>query len=302
MDDLLSGLDAVEKLATASKINRFMTRPLKYGFAMLFNKIVYPVAQKGILKKTGTFFGLPMYVLLPAGTDIYVAGGKTHDSEIRLARFLIRTLQPQDVFVDVGAHFGYFSLLASRLVPEGAVFSFEASGNNFDLLKRNVGKTDNIRTVHNAVSDSNEPVEFYELPVVYSEYNTTEPEQFQKEGWYLKIRPEKKMVVAVTLDKFLTDNHLRPAIIKIDVEGAELKVIRGGTEYLKNQAPLVIMEYLEPRRNNGNHRMAADLLRDLQYLPHVITRSGALEVCHDIDAYLDAGHHESDNIVFVKNI
>lgn len=301
MDDLLSNLDAVKKVANASKVNRFFARPLKYVYAILFNKLVYPVSQKGILKKTDTFFGLPLHVLLPAGTDIFLAGGKTHDSEIRLARFLIRQLKPGDTFVDIGAHFGYFSLLASRLVGPGKIYAFEASENTFEVLKKNVAAVENIYPLHRAVSDASETIEFYELPVVYSEYNTMELQQFEDEAWYLKVKPEKKTVAAVALDDFLKESASGPAVIKIDVEGAELKVIRGGAKYLGSHSPVVIMEYLEHRRNNRNHKMAIDLLRELHYRPHSITVTGDLAPCEDIDARLLADGLESDNIVFTKN-
>ncbi len=301
MDDLLSSLDAVEKMAHASKVNRFIARPLKYVYAILFNKLIYPVSQKGILRKTGTFFGLPLYVLLPAGTDIFLAGGKTHDSEIRLARFLIRQLKPGDTFIDIGSHFGYFSLLASRLVRSGKIYAFEASENTFAVLKKNVNAVQNIHAIHKAVSDQDEPIEFYELPVVYSEYNTMELQQFQDEAWYLKIKPEKKTVAATTLDDFLKETAPGPVVIKIDVEGAELKVVRGGVNYFSDHSPVIIMEYLEHRRNNRNHKMAIELLQELKYRPYSITSSGEPAPCDDIDAHLLAEGLESDNIVFTKN-
>ena len=300
MDDLLSSLDAVDRLARASKFSRFVARPLQYGFVMFFNKLIYPVTQKGMLKKADTFFGRSLYVLLPAGTDIYLAGGKTHNSEIRLAKFLIHTLKKGDVFIDVGAHFGYFSLLASRLVNTGKVYAFEASGNSFEVLQKNVRAVENIHPIHKAVSDRNEPIEFYELPVAYSEYNTMELTQFEDEAWYRKIEPEKRIVESATLDNFSLDMAPGPALIKIDVEGAELKVIKGGADYLSNHSPVIIMEYLEDRRNNQNHKSAIQLLREWKYRSYSISDSGGLELCADIDGHLLAKNIGSDNIVFKK--
>lgn len=296
----MSSLDAVERIATASRFSRLVARPLKYGFTMFFNKLVYPLTQKGVLKKADTFFGRSLHVLLPAGTDIYLAGGKTHHSEIRLAKFLIRTLKEGDVFIDIGAHFGYFSLLASRLVNRGKVYAFEASGNSFEILQKNVGAIANIHPIHKAVSDRTEPIEFYELPVVYSEYNTTEPAQFEQEAWYLKIKPEKRIVESATLDDFSRERAPGAALIKIDVEGAEWKVIKGGETYLNSQSPVIIMEYLEDRRNNRNHKMAIQLLREWKYQAYRISDSGGLELCNDIDAYMLAQNLGSDNIVFKK--
>lgn len=65
-------------------------------------------------------------------------------------------LKPGDVFVDVGANIGYFSLLASKLVgPGGRVVAIEASPEVFDLLRRNLelNKAHNVRAVNVAISD-----------------------------------------------------------------------------------------------------------------------------------------------------
>lgn len=301
MNDLSDRLDAVEKLAKASKLYKFFTRPLKYIFAVAFNTLLYPVIRKGILVRTNTFFGLPMHVLLPAGTDIFIAGGKTHDSEIRLARFILKKLKEKDVFVDIGAHFGYFSLLASTIARQGAVYAFEASGNNFEILKKNTRNIDTIRLIHKAVADREGTIEFYELPVIFSEYNTLEVEQFEQESWYRNIAPRKRSVESVRLDTFVREIGTAPAMVKIDVEGAEHKVIEGARNYLTENAPIVIMEYVEKRRNNLNHQKAVRFLNEMNYRAFSIDQSGDLTECNDIDSLLTEENLESDNIVFIKN-
>ena len=299
-EDLLFRLNAVERLANASKLERFLSRPVSYGFAMVFNKAVYPLTRKGILRKAGTFFGCPMQMLLPAGTDIFLAGGKTHRSEVRLARYMIRTLRPGGAFIDIGAHFGYFSLLASRVMHKGTVWSVEASPANFAILSANIGHVDTIRSVHKAVSDSNEPVAFYEMPVIYSEYNTTEPGQFEQETWFQQLKPEKHLIESTTLDQLVDALDTPDVMIKIDVEGAEARVIRGGQQYLNSHSPVVVMEYLAPRRNNRHHREALQLLTGMHYRAYFIDAEGDLKACPDPDAYLEAEQIDSDNIVFVK--
>ena len=99
---LLEQIKQVEKIASASKIQRMLVHPFKYLFAILHRKLVYPF--KGSMSiKTTTFFEEEMHLLLPASTDIYLTGGKSHESEIRLAKFMIHNLVKGDCFVDVGA-------------------------------------------------------------------------------------------------------------------------------------------------------------------------------------------------------
>ncbi len=65
-------------------------------------------------------------------------------------RFLVSELRPGATFVDVGAHVGYFSLLASKLVgPSGSVIAIEPEERNLELLRLNLSRNDcpNVRVL-----------------------------------------------------------------------------------------------------------------------------------------------------------
>ena len=299
---LFRQLDAVEKLAKAVKMRRLWAHPFRYVYAFIFRKWIYPITRKGVVQQVRTFFDLPMYLVLPASTDIYLTSGKPHPSEIRLARLLIQQLHPGDTFVDIGAHFGYFSLLASVLVGEtGTVYAFEASRSTFQLLQKNTDHLTNIKIFNKAVSNSNENITFYQFPVMYSEYNSMEVGQFAKEGWFKKFKPEATEIEAITINQLILQHKITPQIIKIDVEGAEDKVIAGAQEALQTIHPFVVLEYLEPSRQNEAHRKAAKLLQLTGYQAYSIDEKGELVLCKDIESYLAAQQLDSDNIVFVKD-
>lgn len=298
---LLEKLNKVDDLAKASKMGRFRSRPLRYSFAILYKTVVYPLWRKGYRTKTPVFWGASMQVVLPAATDIYLTGGKSHDSEIRLARFLIRHLQTGDTFLDVGAHFGYFSLLASAIVgPAGQVFAFEAAGSTFAILQQNVRKSNNINALHRAVAAKSGLVSFYEFPVLYSEYNAMNARQYVRQSWYARFRPVRREVQAQPLDHFVKEVNISPSMIKIDVEGAENQVIRGSQQLLQNTAPIIIMEYTHPDRHNAAHREALTALQTAGYQAHLIDANGNLQPCGDVEAHLVRSGLESDNAVFVK--
>jgi len=301
--ELNKGLTAVTQLARASKVHRLLAHPFRYTYAILFKELVYPRTKKGVLKEADTFFGNTMQVTLPAGTDIFLTGGKSHDSEIRLAQFLIQQLKDGDVFIDIGAHFGYFTLLAANLVAErGKVCSFEASQTTFEVLKENTNSSKNVSIYNQAISNKTEVLSFFEFPVLYSEYNSMDVDQFKNESWYRKYPPKEIQINATTIDQFLSKNKMEPTLIKIDVEGAEYKAIQGLTKTLEDLAPIVIMEYLEPSRSNDAHQKAAALFQQLNYKAHLINASGGLDLCTDIDQYLVDNKMESDNVVFVKTL
>ncbi len=213
-----------------------------------------------------------MYLLLPSSTDIYLTGGKSHESEIRLAKFLINHLTDGDVFMDVGAHYGYFSLLASSIVGNsGKVYAFEASPTTYKVLKKNELNCKNIKSFHLAVSDKNTDLIFYEFPNLYSEYNTLHVNQFEKEDWFSAYKPRAIKVRSVLLSEFLSKNKMDdPKIIKIDVEGAEFSVINGLKSYLPGKSPLIVMEHLSDSRGNKEHIYSpASGFRGLRPLKHL---------------------------------
>jgi FkbM family methyltransferase len=301
MNDLARKLTEIEQLAQGSRWRRLWHTPGKYLFALGFRELVYARNRRAQAADVTTFFGLPMRVMLPAGTDLYLLGAKSHESETRLARVMMRYLKPNDTFADVGGHFGYFSLLASQLVgPGGRVVAFEASRNTYAVLAHNVRTQANIEAFHQALSDRSETISFFEFPVMYNEFNSMNVDQFRAEKWFAKYPPVKTEVAATTLDEAMIRLGATPACIKIDVEGAELKVIRGAARTLQAQRPLLVMEYLAPGRHNTAHHEAAALLREWGYVSHAPLADGQLEPCADLDDYLVRRNEDSTNFFFVK--
>ena len=290
----------VEKIANLTKFKRLLHHPLKYIFAILFKHLIYHKSQKEIKVDATLFYKKKMKIALPASTDIYLTGGKSHNSEIRLAKFIIINLQKGNHFLDIGAHFGYFTLLASEIVgTEGKVFAFEPARKSYEILLENCSGINSIFTFTKAVSDTNEDIIFYEFPNLYSEYNSSDVAQFENESWFSSSKPKKTKVQATTISDIANENF-NPSIIKIDVEGSECNVIKGGTKYFENHSPYIVMEYLEPRRDNKNHVKALELLKKMGFEPHTINPNGQLAAIENIDKYLIDNNLESDNIVFKR--
>jgi FkbM family methyltransferase len=263
---LLSQLAMVEKIATMSKLGRMFHNPYKYLNAIFFRNILYKISRKEKLVITNLFLGKPMQVALPASTDIYLTGGKSHDSEIRLARFLINSLSEKAVFIDIGAHYGYFTLIASHILSKGNVYSFEPTTTSFALLKHNAASNSNIEVHNMAVASNSTELTFYEFDNLHSEYNSLAIDQFQDEEWFLQNKPKSNKVSAVSIDAFCKQKSISPSIIKIDVEGFEHEVIRGGYETFATCKPIIVMEYLEPSRGNQPHKDACIMLIENGYM------------------------------------
>jgi len=299
--NLSTAFQTVELLAKGSRWQRFRHRPLRYAEAMWFKEWVYPKTKKGKSRQALTFFGKPMQVILPAGMDIYLTGGKTHDSELRLTRWLLKHLSSGQTFVDIGAHFGYFSLLAAELVGEkGQVFALEAAQGTFDILQNNTSDCAPIQAFHKAVSDTPGTLTFYEFPVLFSEYNTLNASQFEHEAWYKNNPPQSIEVEAITLDHFFQQQTAQPTCIKIDAEGAELQILQGAEQLLRRTNPTLIMEYQLQDAPPAIYEQAVSWLNNLGYKTLVITTEGDTEVCANISSHLRRQNLQSDNIIAQK--
>ncbi len=143
--------------------------------------------------------------------------------EPHMTRWLQRRLQPGDVFVDVGANIGYYSVLASRLVGRnGKVVSVEASPAFHRILLRHAQRNGcaNIRAINAAVSDRDELLTFILASSRNMGANSIVPYDGPAESTF--------QIAARPLPALLTEEEItRARVIKIDVEGAEGGVVRG---------------------------------------------------------------------------
>jgi len=138
-----------------------------------------------------------------------------------ISRVIEDTLQPGDVFVDVGANIGYDALLgASRVGAKGRVVAIEASTRTFALLERNLAlnAADNVRAVKAAVADRAGTLELYEQDAGNIGAATT---LASRGGTRLET------VEALPLTSILTpDEVARLRLLKMDIEGAEPAILR----------------------------------------------------------------------------
>lgn len=172
---------------------------------------------------------------------------KSYDSEVE--RLLFRVLRPGDVFVDVGAHFGFFSLLGAGLVgAEGLVLSVEPDQDNFAHLLHHIADN-GLTTVRpvNAVACEAEGTRIFHVNSDNDGGHTLwDPgsHPFNKISATHK-RPTE--VRAVTIDARLRELAAgnRPVrLIKIDTEGAECLVLAGTRETLAAADSLFIVAEL----------------------------------------------------------
>jgi len=259
---------------------------------------IYPA---GKVVSVATPFHPAFLLRLPASNDIFLFGVKSHPAELRLAKFFIKNIREGDGLLDIGAHIGFFSGLVAALTgSSGRVLSIEPSDNTFHLLNKNMSCFSQVSVFHLALSDRDGEINFYEFPSYYSEHNTTMIDQYRGETWYNEKDMRSYKIKSSRADKFLIQNHFYPAYIKIDVEGAEDKVIEGLMPALVGKwHPIIIMEYAGSHTDNKPHLKATAMLIAAGYLSYRLDKEGDLMPVNDIPAHIEATGWEADNIVFI---
>lgn len=196
---------------------------------------------------TTTQFGAQLRCNVPTdqiGTFIYLFGVW----EPHITAWISSRLEPGDVFIDVGANFGYYSLLASRLVGEtGRVIAIEASPSICEMLRENVAlnAATNITTINKAVADRQGTVDIYRGPpfnLGLTSIHDTHPDSVFEAA-----------VPSGPLASLVGADLSRARLIKIDVEGAEWEVVRGLVDTLPSlrEDAEIVME-VSPKK--GQHR------------------------------------------------
>lgn len=153
-------------------------------------------------------------------------------------KFFMSVLKPGDVFFDVGANGGLYSVIASKIVgEEGRVYAFEPGNFEIGLLTHNIqlNSCENITIVDKAVGNSTGTVDF-------GISDDGAMNSLRKTEHSLQSIREWKPVQMIRLDDFFEQLAVkRVNFVKIDVEGAENLVFEGATKILSSGKPVTIL-------------------------------------------------------------
>jgi FkbM family methyltransferase len=165
-------------------------------------------------------------------------------------------------FGDIGAHVGYYTLLAGTIVGEdGKVYAFEPEPKNSKALRENTASVGlrNVAIFPYAVGDQPGTAKFYVHPEG-SGYHSLFP--LSAEG------QTEILVEIVRLDDLVRRGEIQRAdVIKLDIQGAELKALRGAAGLLSEEHPILFVEFCpsELRRGQADPKALLCELRNLGY-------------------------------------
>jgi len=168
-------------------------------------------------------------------SQIYTLYLKNKIYEPETVSYLRSHVQPDDIMLDIGANFGYYSLIFSKLAYRGLVHAFEPNPECYEILFLNTSSISNIISHQLAVSNKIETRQFFK----HRAYGM---------GGFI---PQEGMngifqIETLPLDHF---NFKRVDWIKIDVEGFESQVIEGLADTIKRNLNIRLIIEFKPERS-----------------------------------------------------
>lgn len=182
--------------------------------------------------------------------------------------FYLDVIKNAEVVFDIGANIGWHDLCAAKLNSKIKVFSFEPIKETFGYLLKNIEINNLINIIPNNIglSNKNSTASFFIDP----EHSGSASEKKITENNTKRIK-----VVLKKLDDYCQKNRIdKIDLIKCDVEGAELFVLKGGIKVLKELKPIILIEMLRKwSKKFGYHpNDIIDLMNSLDY--HCYTFEG----------------------------
>jgi FkbM family methyltransferase len=166
----------------------------------------------------------------------------TLSTEIRILEIVMRSLGAGDVFLDIGANVGVYTILSARTVREaGRVVAFEPEIQHFNRLQENITLNGlcNVRPFRVALGEEEGIGRLYVK-------GTPSPSLVAPRG-HLKVSAEYELVEVVNGEEFWKVRGLPlPRVVKIDVQGFELAVLRGLRGLLCGPATTLVVCEIHP--------------------------------------------------------
>jgi FkbM family methyltransferase len=197
-------------------------------------------SRKPIKVKARTFWDEKMSVVIPEIVSLSIQRYGFHEED--LSKMVLTYLKPKMTFLDIGSHFGYFTLLGSVLVgSEGRVHSFEPSPSTFLILRANASNKKNIVLNNCAVLSKRGVVSINDYGIRYSAFNSIYGARLPQDV-LSKLKVSRFDMRSVSIDEYVEKLGIVPDFIKIDAENAENEILVGMDKTINKFHPIVTLE------------------------------------------------------------
>jgi len=289
-NDLVKLLEKRIFITRGSMIHKLIKAPYK----MLSMKILEKVAlmSRSSLKiRSRLFWCNYMTIVIPEDVSLKIYRYGFYEEG--LTKMFICFIKPGMTFFDIGAHYGYFTLLGSILVGKGGlVYSFEPTKSTFDILKANVKNKGNVCLNNLAVYSENKIISMNDYGIKYCAFNSIYKSRLPI-SLVSKIKSSKYKVKAITVDKYIENENIIPDFIKIDAESAEYNILLGMEKTIWKFHPIISLE-VGDRGVKGipTSREIVDFLIKWEYQPYEFKDNKILK-------HNPQDNYQYDNLVFL---
>lgn len=185
---------------------------------------------------------------------------KFQEYESDITNIIENVLNENDVFVDLGANEGYFSVLASRKIgSKGVVYSIEPQTRMWEVLNKNINKNHltNIVVLPYLVSDECKTSDIVLSPNINSG-SSSAVKSTRNNFW------EVETLDSITLDQLFFHRNTEIKLIKIDIEGFELFALKGAKKLLENHLIKNIIIEVHPEQLNALNQNVSEIYEILE--------------------------------------
>lgn len=222
-------------------INQIL-RKFFFLISKISGKQIISISGKLNLEYKGTQFHLHTNQTCYVTKVLYYEGVDNYE----FTPVMTSLIKKSNIFFDIGANIGYFSVLGAKLNPEIQIYSFEPSKGPLHYLKKNIvsNQLKNVKVIGKAVADVDGELEFHDVintKYPWLKYFLNGSNSLQNK--YGKKRAESYKVPTTTLANVIKEHNINQVdLIKLDTEFTEHIILDNSIDVVKEFRPLIIAE------------------------------------------------------------
>ena len=183
-----------------------------------------------------------------------------------------------EVFIDVGANYGHYSILGALWNPNLRIVAFEPLAPIYECLRKNIEANhleSRVVCENLALISITGLATLYLPPSAGKDMESTAT--LSCTGWQARQQAQPLPVQSVRLDDYVNEHPIHVDLIKIDVEDFEADVLQGMAGVIRRDRPFIVCEILPRNREHKNER-TRQIIQSLGYVAYWITSSGYIRV------------------------
>lgn len=222
------------------------------------------------------------------------AGKYKRKNDVGGIKFMLSSIKKGQTVIDIGAHkAGYLFWMLKMIGESGTAIAFEPQSILFHYILRlkKYFRWDNVTLEQIALSDFNGETKLFIPKNKIKKHSSPEATLVEPNRFSIE---RTEFVETQTLDHYCHSNHIKPDFLKIDVEGNELNVLKGGLEIISECKPKILVEIEVRHAGKKKVLETFEFLQSLGYSGHFILGSTRKELSgFSFEEYQDENNKNS---------